>query len=128
MVFVSKEPEMFEGKVKLSILIDGEEMVSDYCEPQEADQLAINAIDTLILGFSRYLLKQAPNVRHTDLTRLRQSINRSKAVYKVIGANLDVIRKHLPGGRLKYACHNKLRQIEELVEYRKSMKINAVKP
>ena len=121
MVFVSKEPELFGGKVKLSILIDGDEFHFERCEPEKADKTAIKAIETLILGMARYLLKQAPNVRHTEIIQLRQSINSSKAPYKVIGANLEVIQKHLPGGRLKNACHSKLRQIEELVAYRQSM-------
>ena len=129
MVFVSKEPEMFEGKIKLSILIDGEELLSDYCYPDEADQIAVNAVGTIILGFTRYLLKQAPNVRHPDITQLRQSINRSsKSPYKVIEANLAVIRKHLPGGRLKNACHSKMQQVEELIEYMRSMEPQNVKP
>lgn len=121
MVFVSKEPELFEGKVKIAILVDGEEMLSNYCHPQEADKIAINAIGSIILGFTRYLLKQAPSPIHPDITQLRQKIKSSKAPYKVIAANLAVIRKHLPGGRLKHACQNKLRQLEELISCRKEM-------
>lgn len=121
MVFVSKEPELFGGKVKLSILIDGDEFHFERCEPEKADKTAIKAIETLILGMARYLLKQAPNVRHTEIIQLRQSINSSKAPYKVIGANLEVIRKHLPKGRLKNACHHKLHQVEKLIEYRRAM-------
>ena len=86
----------------------------------------------LVVGydvFTRYLLKQAPNVRHPDITQLRQSINRSsKSPYKVIEANLAVIRKHLPGGRLKNACHSKMQQVEELIEYMRSMEPQNVKP
>ena len=72
-------------------------------------------------------LKNTPNVRHADIIILRQSINRSGKPNEVIAANLALIRKHLPGGKLKNACHHKLHQVEKLIEYRRTME-NTTEP
>ena len=51
----------------------------------------------------------------------RKLFNNSMVSFEVVGNNIALLRKHLPGGRLKNACHIKLRQVQELVDYRKAM-------
>lgn len=121
MVFVSKEPGLFGGNIRLSILINGDEAHSEWCAPEDADELAIKAIDGIIRSSTDYLLKQAPNVRHIDILRLRQLIAQSTNPCEAIADNLALIRKHLPGGKLKNACHSKLQEMEMLAEYRKAL-------
>ena len=123
MVFISKEPELFGGNVKVALLLDGEEVRTSSCPPEEVDGKAIAAVDATIRSFTSYLLKNAPNVRHTDILQLRQSINQSKKPHQVIHKNIALIRKHQPGGKLQRACSEKLRHIEELIEFRQEMEL-----
>ena len=121
MVFVSKEPELFGGRIRIAVLIDGEEVRHAHCMPEKANAVAMAQVEETIVSFTQYLVKQAPNTRHADIIQFRKLFNNSLVSYEVAGNNIALLRKHLPGGRLKYACQNKLRQIEELVGYRKKM-------
>jgi len=118
MVYVSKEPALFNGDIKLSILIDGEEAHVQYCAPQEAAETAQKAIGDIIRRYARHLLKQAPNGQDVEVIQLKQLLRKvdfPKLIAK--SKNLALLEKHLPQGRLAHDSQAKFRQIQELAKY-----------